>query len=351
MNREQLRNAVTKALERSDRPLKAREILAACCNGKDQALIEVKDVNSVLYSELRNVVEQDASFAWRIKKKSKSAARSYRQDDNGRERAKQHIEEAKKLSQMLGGTDADVKKYFFSLPEADLKNVLDEYERQYGSSKREYAEFALPAWRRGKKQMSGLVAERLFNLLPPRMPIATKYDMVRTIWEKYSPRSDAAFVIGPDCDPEHAAQVVEQQLLSDVSQYKIPEALESRFTWLSSGDVAIRQQLLNHFLDEERSLIVTDARNRTEVILKHLEQKGQWTEGIKQEYKIGNHRLELFFDIRASGIRMGRPAHPPSSLQRQPATKVTKSSGCLLVIGAFITNGTFASLCIVVFCL
>ena len=95
-----------------------------------------------------------------------------------------------------------------------------------------------------------LVAERLFFLLPPRMPLPTKYEMVQTLWAKYGPRSDTAFVIGPDCDPTLASDEIERHLLDHVTHYSIPDQLEKRFTWLSSGDVAIRQQLLNHFLDE-----------------------------------------------------------------------------------------------------
>ncbi len=281
-------------------------------------------------------------FGWVIKKSHSTMPRHNRRNDYGRVAALQHIEEARKLSELLGGTDVDVKKYFFALPEGDLKAVLDEYEQQYGSNKREYAEHALPQWRHGRKQMSGLVAERLFKLLPPRMPLSIKYEMVRTIWEKYSPRSDTTFVIGPDCDPAIAAQEMERHLLENVMQYKIPAPMESRFSWLSSGDIAVQQILLNHFLDEERNLIATDARTRTQIILKHFETNEQWTESIRQEYTVGHHKLVLFFDFRASGIQKGRPASASSTRLGQPLTKVAESSGCLVVGGAFLTTGVLA---------
>jgi len=56
--------------------------------------------------------------------------------DRGREIARQHIIEAEQLSRELGGTDVDVKAYFFSLPSRDLQIVLDLYESQYGSQAR-----------------------------------------------------------------------------------------------------------------------------------------------------------------------------------------------------------------------
>lgn len=49
--------------------------------------------------------------------------------DIGHERARQHIEDARRLSAELGGTDKDVKEYFFSLPPHSLRLILDAYER------------------------------------------------------------------------------------------------------------------------------------------------------------------------------------------------------------------------------
>ena len=55
--------------------------------------------------------------------------RYYRQKNIGLERALKHIEEANILSEELGGTDKDVKEYFFSLPENKLKNYLEIMEK------------------------------------------------------------------------------------------------------------------------------------------------------------------------------------------------------------------------------
>jgi hypothetical protein len=65
----------------------------------------ITDVNSVLYSELRSVVERDGEFRWAIQKGGSTVARKNHRHNNGWERAQQHIEEARRLSEMLGGTD------------------------------------------------------------------------------------------------------------------------------------------------------------------------------------------------------------------------------------------------------
>src|SRR5713226_2467806 len=95
--------------------------------------------------------------------------RYYRDRSYGRERALEHIAAARRLSAELGGMDQGVKAYFFCLSPTELSALLDEYERKYRRQAREYAADTIPKWRSGKVQMSGMVAERLFNLLPPRM--------------------------------------------------------------------------------------------------------------------------------------------------------------------------------------
>ena len=108
----------------------------------------------------------------------------------GRDRALQHIAEAREFSREVGGADEDVKKYFFSLPSNQLRPILDEYEKKYGRKAREYAEeVGLSGWRSGRVTMSGMVKKRLFNLLPPRMPLLAKYSLVENLWNHYGPRS------------------------------------------------------------------------------------------------------------------------------------------------------------------
>lgn len=333
MDRNQLRIAITTILKSSTRPLKAKEIREAYCRRNRVTSVTTKEINSILYSELHNSVKQDDSYRWSLRNIGRpiNAPRRKRHGGSGRERAMQHIEEAKQLSELLGGTDVDVKEYFFNLTDSELESVLDEYEERYGTVKREYAEEALPSWRLGRRKMSGMVAERLFNLLPPRMPLPTKYEMVQTLWKKYSPTSNEAFVVGPNCKPADVVNAIEQQLLDNITQYKIPPAMENRFIWLSSGDVMKHQQLLNHALEAERKIITDDARTRTQIILGHFNHQTQWTERIYQEYTIGSHKVELFFDPAASGIQKGRPAP-----QSQARAKASEGTGCLLVISAII---------------
>ena len=64
----------------------------------------------------------------------------------GYERAKQHIEDAERLTEELGGTDTDVKNWFFSLTPNKRSTIFKKYGQEYGASKEEYARLAYPKW-------------------------------------------------------------------------------------------------------------------------------------------------------------------------------------------------------------
>lgn len=241
-------------------------------------------------------------------------SRTYEYYNGGREAAMRHIEEAQRLSEELGGTDKDVKNYVFNLPPQQLRAVLDAYGSKFGADKRAYAEATMPAWRSGRRKMSGLVASRLYELLPPLMPMSAKYELVKTLWEQYSPRSHKVLRIGPDASEPAIIAAVRDHIVSTILNYKIPGPLGKRFKWLAMGDVTGQQQLLNHFLDMEKELAVKGAQVQLPVMLKHLRQSGSTIGRLNQSIEIGNHRFDLSFEAKASGVNLEDPrTHRPSS--------------------------------------
>lgn len=225
--------------------------------------------------------------------------------DIGRERARQHIEEAHQLSSELGGTDSDVKQYFFSLPEAELNAILGAYGQRHGASARQYAKETLPQWRSGRVHMSGMVATRLFRLLPPRMPLSEKYRLTENLWRHVGPASRKRLRIGLDANINDAIAVIEGHIREVVLAYKIPSALESRFEWISAGDVQLKQKLLNHLQNMEKSLVIEGAREQLPVMIDHLRgEAGQHTHRIAQILKIGKHELDVVIDRTISGAHL-----------------------------------------------
>lgn len=258
--------------------------------------------------------------------------------DIGRERARQHIEDARRLSEELGGTDKDVKEYFFSLPPHILRFVLDAYEQQDGSQARAYAEKTFNRWRTGAVQMSGTVAERLFRLLPPRMPLQEKYRLIDNLWTHVGPKSQKVLRVGLDANIDQIIEAVRSHMDDVAVRYTIPTSLEKRFEWLSAGDARVKQELLNHFLEQEKTFVVEGAQQRVPVLLEHLRSNtGANTYRAAEVLKIGNHELEVAVDRSASGVRLEeRHVAPSWSMPLKSSSTTPSYRWVFWVIGAIV---------------
>lgn len=245
----------------------------------------------------------------------------------GYEAAKRHIVEAKKLSEELGGTDEDVKAYFFSLSREELRRVLDEYEKKFGSEKRAYAAYAFPLWKSGKREMSGVVAGRLYSLLPARMPVVKKLDMVESLWKHCGKSSTKNFYIGKDADPLELTQKVRNHFEDKVQPHSINETITNRFSWLAQEDSQLYQQLKNHFLQLERDQLTNASFDRIAVLLKNFKANTNVSQSIQQEFQVGKHSVILNFNEHVEGIS-----------ETQPSIKDPMDYGCLIifVIGIII---------------
>lgn len=225
----------------------------------------------------------------------------------GQERALQHIREAQALSKDLGGTDKDVKDYFFALPPDRLDEIMTLYGATYGADKRAYAEKALPSWRSGRRHMSGLVAGRLFDLLPRHMPFDKKYELVENLWRVMGPSSHRIVRIGLDATEDQIIDVVGRHVNEVVTSYSVPAPLQARFQWLSEGDVKVQEQLLNHLRQMEMHQTVQLSRVQIPSLLKHMQDHGDKTHRLAQVLQIGKHKVELLYDAQAAGVSIERP--------------------------------------------
>lgn len=232
----------------------------------------------------------------------RSSYYSGRSSSAGREAARLHIREAGELSQLLGGTDRTVKQYLFGLSGGTLEAMLTEYGRRYGELARSYAEETLPRWRSGAVSMSGMVAARLYRLLPPRMPIKIKYQIAEELWHHVGPSSQKTLRFGPDVEPQEVVVQVGQHIEDVVQEYRIPDALERRFDWLASGDVGFKQQLLNHLRSLDKSLVVEAARLQVDVMFRQsFGESAKEIQRFTHTLSVSKHLLKLVADPGASG--------------------------------------------------
>jgi hypothetical protein len=228
----------------------------------------------------------------------------YRSRSYGRERALEHIAAAKRLTAELGGMDQAVKAYFFNLPPIELTAILDDYQRAYGSKAHQYATNTIPKWRTGRVQMGGMVAERLFNLLPPGMPLGVKYKLVEGLWHHVGPSSKHRIRVGTNANVAEVIELARSKITEFVVNYKIPSNLESRFNWLSAGDVSLKQMLLSHVQEVEKTIVVEAVRAQVPVMLEHLRSAGSHTGRLAQIVRVGKHELELLMDKTVTGARI-----------------------------------------------
>jgi hypothetical protein len=260
-------------------------------------------------------------------------SRSYsRSGSYGRERALEHIAAAKRLSAELGGMDQAVKAYFFGLSPLELSVVLDDYQRAYGSQKREYAADTIEKWRSGRVQMSGMVAERLFNLLPPRMPLLVKYRLIEGLWHHVGPSSKHRIRVGLDAEVVQVVELARSKITEFVVNYKIPETIERRFDWLSAGDVSIKQMLLAHIQEGEKTVVVETVRAQVPVMLEHLRSAGSRTGRLAQIVRVGKHELELLMDKTASGAKIEDPSVVRGSSAQTSPSPYTIAVWAIIVV-------------------
>ncbi len=259
--------------------------------------------------------------------------------NRGYEKARQHIEEAAALTKELGGTDQDVKEWFFSLERRELRPILNEYGSKYGFKARDYAEKTLRKWESGRVQMSGLVASRLFNILPGYMPTEKKFSLVRSLWKSQCPNEIRTLRVGPDAQAEEVAGEVKRNLEDLVQSYQISSSIRKRFKWLAHKDSTLQEDLENHFMQQRREILSDAIQNRVPMLISQIRQRGMHS-GINQTITVGNYKLLLQYQQKAKGV-----SRAPATTVKNKARVKDSNGGCLAVVLVVIAVITIASFC------
>ena len=227
----------------------------------------------------------------------------YRSKSIGHEAALRHIKEAEKLSEELGGTDEIVKQFLFGLRGKQLLSLLDDYQKVYGYEKRQYAEKTIQEWSSGRVRMSGLVAGRIYNLLPPQMPIDLKYRIAEQLWDHVGPKSQKSLRFGSSSTSTQVMSQVETYISSVVQNYDIPDRLNERFDWLTAGDVKLKQQILNHLRMSYKKLAVDAAREPVNLMFSQFLQNDKSNIAkFNHTIRVKNIELNLIPDPNADGV-------------------------------------------------
>lgn len=222
------------------------------------------------------------------------ARRRQYSNTKGKRAALRHIEEAREFTEEIGGSDLDVKKYFFSLSDIELAPILSEYGEDFGSKAEDYARETLPKWKSGNREMSGIVCKRLFGLLPPRMPLKKKYELAENIWKHFGPSSDNSYQIGPNTPISSVEKLIFSKLVEVVTEYSIPENVHNRFSWLSDGDVKAKEDLLNYFRQLEKTLLSEKINLELPILQKQAREQSEVTGRIRSVLQIHKHEISIW---------------------------------------------------------
>ena len=218
--------------------------------------------------------------------------------------------------------DQEVKAFFFGLDRERLSDVLDLYGRKFGSDKRAYAEETFPRWRSGERQMSGLVAGRLFDLLPPIMPIDLKLRIVEGLFDKAG-KSKADYVLVPmETPPAEVVRFVDKTCFGYLSDVGIDTSIKRQFDWLSGEDAAVAERLFKHAMQvnfnakkvASASMMAQLDRDRAA----HADTIEEMTSTIRlRQHEVHIRRTNAVEDMRTvdrwTFDRGGRPQKPSSS--------------------------------------
>ncbi|MBL9145567.1 MAG: hypothetical protein JNM99_17955 [Verrucomicrobiaceae bacterium] len=171
----------------------------------------------------------------------------------GHHRASQHISERHALSCSLGGIDRDVEQIFLNLPDQRLEMVFLRYGREHGMSALSYARKTYSQWKSGAVKMSGSVAERLLNLVPPVLDVSVRFELVKKLRNAHMHKEHRYVTCEPQDWRMQVAPVI-ADLLTASDKFQLPEHAVSRVRWLAEGDAAAAQRLLAAAEQEEAAV-------------------------------------------------------------------------------------------------
>lgn len=158
-----------------------------------------------------------------------------------------------RLRREFGDIVHDIKRTFLQLPPAELHALFISYRKQYGFSAASYARNTYNSWKTGQTQLSGQTAERLLELLPQHLSAAERFDLVKKLRAKYIRRHNEYLTVPPDNWKTPVKDAV-NKVIAKSREFRLPDTLARKATWLSGGDVDAAQKLLAAAEEDEARL-------------------------------------------------------------------------------------------------
>lgn len=161
--------------------------------------------------------------------------------------------ESDQFSKAIGGIDTEIEKIFLNLSYSQLEEVYRRYGRVHGKSALSYARKTYSGWKGGRVTMSGMVAERLLDLVPAVLDPDTRFELVKKVRAAQMPKVYQTVKCEPGDWRSKVAPVV-AGLLVRSQHAQIPQHVIDRVRWLADGDSTAAQQLLAAAEQEEAAI-------------------------------------------------------------------------------------------------
>lgn len=194
-----------------------------------------------------------------------------------------HIAERSQLSQRFGGIDREIERIFLGLPPDALSRLLEQYGRIHGEKARAYASEAYPKWKSGAVKMSGQTAARLLDLLPPLLPAAVRFDLVRKLRERHFSRRTIRIQSTPQAWRAELIKPI-QDLVAASGVFALPADVLDKAKWLADGDAVAAQRLLAAAEQEEaavRVAYIDSELRRIETLIQDIDTTRHVTHTLK----------------------------------------------------------------------
>jgi hypothetical protein len=156
---------------------------------------------------------------------------------------------------MMGGIDRDIQEIFLNLPTQKLEVILQKYGKLHGKNAESYARMTYGNWRHGAVKISGMVAERLLNLVPTILEPAERFELVKKLRNTYLGKEHHRL----SCTPTEWRQTIGpviNEMVNKRSRFQLPQLVVDRVRWLADGDAVAAQQLLAAAEEEEAQVRV-----------------------------------------------------------------------------------------------
>lgn len=197
------------------------------------------------------------------------------------------------LSALVGGFDLDVLEKFYALTPGQLERLLDIYSAVYGSGAAEYARKTFPDWRSGETRPSAQTISRLLDNLPHVLNFDGKCDLLRKLRERHRKPESLSIKVKAD-DWRDAVVPLVKRVIGRAYNANLPEVVEQRLAWLSSGDMQAARAILSHAQAIEGAVAVSllqDEMLNIETALANLPGRKKVTHTICLPY--GNIHLAI----------------------------------------------------------